>query len=105
MQVFRTEHYCRRLGPSASLALMSVVLLTIVGMSAAATMATHPDQVQNLARHPALLRAALGTLTLKQLIPIFWTGLCSTDAVLLIEVSCRCAAVREMCAHAGCRDL
>lgn len=85
-QVFRTEHHSRKLGPEASLALMAVVLLTIMSMAAGAALATHPGQLQNLVRHPTLMRAALHTLSLKQLLPVFWTGLCSTDAVLLIEV-------------------
>ena len=87
VQVFRTEHHTRKLGSGASLSLMAVVLLTIFSMSAAATMIAHPQQVQNMAQHPAVLARAIQALTLKQLLPVFWTGLCSTDAVLLIEVS------------------
>ena len=85
-QVFRTEHHSKRLGPSASLSLMAVVLLTIMSLAAVAALVTHPSQAADLALHPGLLGKALGRLSLQQLLPIFWTGLCSTDAVLLIEV-------------------
>lgn len=85
-QVFRTEHHTRDLGPSASLPLMAVALLTILTMTLGAEVATHADQATALALHPGHLGTILGRLTLQNLFPIVWTGICSTDAVLLIEV-------------------
>ena len=98
--MFRTEHHSRKLGQAAALPLMGVVMLSILTLSAGASLVSHPQEVQNLVRHPALLRGALSALTMTHCIPVLWTGLFSTDAVLLIEVGA------EMCCllvpHKGC---
>lgn len=65
---------------------MAVVLLTILSMTLGAEVVTHADQAAAVALHPGNLGKALGRLTMQNLFPIVWTGICSTDAVLLIEV-------------------
>lgn len=80
VQMFRTEAWARVLGKDSSFELMGVVLATTAVITTGAALGTHP----------ALL-TALGSFEVDQLAGIPWgevlyTGLLTTDVVLLMEV-------------------
>ncbi|EIE22050.1 hypothetical protein COCSUDRAFT_56482 [Coccomyxa subellipsoidea C-169] len=84
VQVFRTEIISRRLNKNAVLPLMAAALTTVAGTSLVAAAVTHPQAVQNLLALPAQVHAMVqGGIPWWQ---IMYTGLMSTDAVLMIEV-------------------
>lgn len=80
VQMFRTEHYARVLGKDSSFELMGMVLATTAAITTGAAVGTHP----------ALL-ASIGSFQVDQLTSVPWaevlyTGLLTTDVVLLMEV-------------------
>ncbi|CAL5219032.1 g791 [Coccomyxa viridis] len=84
IQVFRTEIISRRLNKSATLPLMSAALTTVASIMAIAAAATHPKEVEHLMQLPAQIHRMV-----QDGIPwwqIVYTGIMSTDAVLMIEV-------------------
>ncbi|KAI3430272.1 hypothetical protein D9Q98_004868 [Chlorella vulgaris] len=85
VQVFRTEHHARKLGNSANLPLMSVVLTTTMLFAALAAGLTHPDAVMNMIHHPMVAENMLtgGHLPWTQ---VFYTGLLTTDLALMMEI-------------------
>uniref|UniRef100_A0A1D1ZRG9 EamA domain-containing protein n=1 Tax=Auxenochlorella protothecoides TaxID=3075 RepID=A0A1D1ZRG9_AUXPR len=85
-QIFRTEHWSRRLGADSSLPLMSVVLTTTMAASAGAVAILHPEYLSSLLHHPLLTSLqSWGSITLPWREALY-TGLFTTDAVLLMEV-------------------
>ena len=89
LQIFRTEHHCNRLKEGTTLPLMAVVVFVIACCSVCLTAAEHIPEVRHLLQHPGQIREfiRLPSWSWAQIFPILWTGLLSTDLVLLIEVS------------------
>jgi drug/metabolite transporter (DMT)-like permease len=94
VQMYRTEHWSRRLGKRALLPLMATVLATTAGVAGLAALATHPDapaalaaaaQAAAVAPAAALAAAAEGAKQLPWGAALY-TGLLSTDVALLLEV-------------------
>lgn len=87
IQMFRTENYARKLPKESNLPLISVMLATIASMSFLLTASQHVPETQALLANPAAVLPVLAGLTWKQIITILYTGVLSTDGVLLIEVT------------------
>lgn len=85
--MFRTENYARKLPKESNLPLISVMLATIASMSFLLTASQHVPETQALLANPAAVLPVLAGLTWKQIITILYTGVLSTDGVLLIEVT------------------
>ena len=85
--MFRTEQYARELPEGSSLPLMATSLATIAAMSFTLTAATHVPETQALLGNPLSALPVIAALGWKQIATILYTGILSTDGVLLIEVS------------------
>ncbi len=83
-QVFRTEAIARRLKPGKQLPLMSLTLTSVAAMMLVSSAFVHPQEFQRILSYPAeLLRLRDAGVPWWQML---YTGVLSTDAVLLIEV-------------------
>lgn len=87
LQVFRTEHWARRLGPKRTLPLTAAMLTVTAMCSLGATVLAHPAAALDIAQHPwevpQLLEGCEGALPWQAAL---WTGLVTTDVCLLFEV-------------------
>lgn len=85
-QVYRTEHWARRLGSGASLSLMAVVLCTTCALAGAAAVAHSPAGVLSVLEHPVADWRALtdGSLPWPS---VAYTGLVTTDLALMMELT------------------
>ncbi|KAK9835158.1 hypothetical protein WJX81_002165 [Elliptochloris bilobata] len=85
IQVFRTEHVAHKLKPGKQLPLMALTLSSVAAVMLVSAAFVHPAEVQRILSAPASFGAALRD----QGVPwwqMLYTGVLSTDAVLLIEV-------------------
>jgi hypothetical protein len=87
LQVFRTEHWARTLGPKRALPLMSVVLAVTMACSLGAAVVAHPDAALDLLQHPWLMQHLLQDGHFPWSAALY-TGLMTTDVCLLLEVRC-----------------
>ena len=87
-QVFRTEHWSRKLGGAATLPLTAVMLATTALCALCAAAAAHPAEAAALVQWPwaALGEGGLAGLPWQAAL---WTGILTTDICLLIEVGAR----------------
>lgn len=84
-QVYRTEVLARALPPKSTLKVMSVSLATVALLVGCAAAVAHPAEAVSLFAHPV----AHAKFLMSGLFPwsgVLYTGLLSTDLVLLIEV-------------------
>ena len=84
-QVYRTEVLSRALPPKSTLKVMSVSLATVAVLAGCAAAVAHPAEAVSLFAHP-IEHAKFLVSGLFPWTGILYTGLLSTDLVLLIEV-------------------
>ena len=87
-QVFRTEAIAHKLQPGKQLPLMALSLTSVAALMLVSSAFVHPQEFQRMLSAPAAAADALGHLR-DQGVPwwqMLYTGVLSTDAVLLIEV-------------------
>jgi drug/metabolite transporter (DMT)-like permease len=85
LQMFRTEHWSRRLSSKYTVHLMSVVLAVTAAAAAAAAAVAHPAALAHAVAAPGDFAAALSS----DAVPwnaVLYTGLLSTDVALLMEL-------------------
>lgn len=83
IQIWRTEARARQAGPDQTLPLLAVTVATVAALSTIAAAAADPAGAAAVTASPAAALAAARSLDWA---PVLWTGLASTDGVLLIEL-------------------
>ena len=85
MQMVRTEHYSKRLGPRDSLPLIAVAVATIAACATCAAGVVHGQDIVDIATgaQPFSLSDSVSGLPVG---PLLFTSLLTTDLVLLLEL-------------------
>jgi len=85
LQIFRTEHYCRKLPRSAMMPVLATSMATTAVLGGVLAAGTHPAQVA-ATLHSLLMPTSWMTTFQIPMKELLYTGLLSTDLVLLIEM-------------------
>ncbi|CAD7702600.1 unnamed protein product [Ostreobium quekettii] len=85
LQIFRTEHYCRLLPRSAMMPVLATSVATTAVVGSVLAAGTHPTEVAS-ALHSLLLPTSWMSTFHIPMKELLYTGLLSTDLVLLIEM-------------------
>jgi drug/metabolite transporter (DMT)-like permease len=83
VQIWRTEARAREVGPADTLPLLAVTVAVVAAIAVGAAAAADPGATAALVAHP---ETAVDVLAHADWPPVLWTGLASTDGVLLIEI-------------------
>lgn len=86
IQILRTEHFSRCLPRSTNLSLLSASLITTAVMGGLLTAVTHPREVASTLHSLLIPTEWLSSFRFPYVKELLYTGLLSTDLVLLIEM-------------------